>query len=107
LTKPCFFKKRDGFLTVVAVHVDDCTIAASSMALIDEFKAELRKYVEVTDLGELHWLLGIEIKRDRTHQLIHLSQRSYIAAILRRFNLEDARSLSTPMEPNVHYSSAQ
>jgi Reverse transcriptase (RNA-dependent DNA polymerase) len=102
-----FFKKRGESLTVVAVHVDDCTIAASSMALIDQFKADLRKHVEVTDLGELHWLLGIEIRRDRTHRFTYLSQRSYIAAILRRYNLEDARQLSTPMEPNVHYMSAQ
>jgi len=77
------------------------------MALIKEFKTELKKSVEVTDLGELHWLLGIEIKRDRTYHLIHLSQCSYIKAILRRYNLEDIHPVSTPMDLAIHYSSAQ
>jgi transposase InsO family protein len=102
-----FFKRADSDLTIVVVHVDDCTVAATSLRLIDDFKARLRAHVEVTDLGELHWLLGIEIKRDRTHRLIHLSQRSYIDAVLRRYNLEDARPVSIPMDVQVRYTSAQ
>ena len=54
--------KRKKELTVVAVHVDNCTIAASSMRLVEDFKAGLRRHVEVTDLGALHWMLGIEIR---------------------------------------------
>jgi len=69
-----FFKCDREKLTVVAVHIDDCTIAASLLSLIEESKAELKKSVEVTGLGELHWLLGIEIKRDRMYCVIHLSQ---------------------------------
>ena len=49
-------------ITVIAVHVDDCTIAASNTCLIEDFEASLRRHVEVTDLGELHWMLGVEIK---------------------------------------------
>ena len=78
-----FFKKNQHNLTIVVVHVDDCTIAASSPALIFDFKTHLAQHVEITDLGELHWLLGIEVRQDRTHQLLHLSQCSYITAILR------------------------
>ena len=59
-----FYKadKTKNEVTVVAVHVDDCTIAASNLHLIEEFKAGLCKHVEVTDLGELHWMLGVEIR---------------------------------------------
>ncbi len=41
-------------LTIVMVHVDNCTIAASTPRLVTNFKASLSKHVEVTDLGELH-----------------------------------------------------
>jgi hypothetical protein len=41
-------------LIVVAVHVDDCTIAASTARLIKELKARLSHHIEVTNLGELH-----------------------------------------------------
>ena len=94
-------------LIIVAVHVDDCTIAASTRRLIEDLIEGLRKHVEVTDLGELHWMLGIEIQRDRAAGTIHLSQRAYINAILRRFHLSDAKPLSTPMDPQVRLSSEQ
>jgi len=52
---------------IVVIHVDDCTIAASTLLLIVAFKHQISEYVEITDLGELHWLLGIEIKCDHDH----------------------------------------
>ena len=67
---------------IVVVHVDDCTIAASSLSLVVAFKREIAQHVEITDLGKLHWLLGIEIKRDRERRTIHLSQRSYLDSII-------------------------
>ena len=34
-----FFRREEKSVIVVLVHVDDCTITASSMALIKDFKA--------------------------------------------------------------------
>jgi Reverse transcriptase (RNA-dependent DNA polymerase) len=104
------FHKRDKAkdeLTVVAVHVDDCTIAASSMRLVDEFKAGLRKHVEVTDLGPLHWMLGLQIKRDREARTIHISQHAYIDSILQRFNFTDMKPLATPMDTSFRLTTEQ
>jgi len=46
---------------IVLVHVDDCTIVANTQPLIMHFKIEITKHVEITDLGDLHWILGIEV----------------------------------------------
>jgi transposase InsO family protein len=104
-----FFKsdKKAGDITVVAVHVDDCTIAASSARLVEALKTGMRQHVEVTDLGELHWMLGIEVQRDRKAGTVHLSQRAYIDSILRRYHLDDLKPLSTPMDTQVRLSSEQ
>ena len=40
----------------------DYTITASNTCLIKEFKDGLHEHVKVTDLGKLHWMLGLEIK---------------------------------------------
>ena len=40
------------------------------------FQSRDHQHVEITDLDELHWLLGIEIRRDREKCTIHLSQHS-------------------------------
>ena len=53
-----------GKLTIIVVHVNDCTIAASELESVESLKRRVREHVEMTDLGELHWLLGIEIQRN-------------------------------------------
>ena len=104
-----YFKviKLKGKLIVVVVHVDDCTIVTSTICLIEELKAGLCKHIEVTDLGELHWMLGIEVKHDRKGHTMHLSQWAYIDAILRCYNLNDLKPLSTPMDHQVRLTSEQ
>jgi hypothetical protein len=94
-------------LTVVVVHVDDCTLAASSMDLIKELKDKIRTYVEVTDLGELHWLFGIEVTRNRDSGTLSLSQKAYLDSIIRRFNFEELKPVSNPMEPSTKLHSGQ
>ena len=49
------------------------------------------------DLGELHWFLGIRVKRDQTQQKLWLCQDSYIEKIAKSFHLEHRKSPETPM----------
>ncbi len=52
-------QSKDGKkLTIVMVHVNDCTIAAMLPSLIADFKSRVAGHREITDLGKLHWLLG-------------------------------------------------
>ena len=69
-----FFRCDKTAVIIILVHVDDCTITASSMNLINDFKLRISQHVEITNLGELHWLLGIEVKCDHERRTIHLSQ---------------------------------
>ena len=100
------FVKRNGVggLTVIAVHVDDCSILASNCQLSEDFKVSFNKHVEISDLGPLRWFLGIQVHRDREQRMLSLSQASYIDAIIRRYGFEDLKPLSTPMDPAVTLS---
>jgi hypothetical protein len=91
----------------MAVHIDDCTIAASNTALINRVKRTLREHVEVTDAGEVHWLLDIEMKPDRKAHTISLSQRAYIESIICRFNFNELKPILTPIEPHVKLTTSQ
>jgi len=55
---------QDKHLIVIAVHVNDCTIAASTTRLVKDLKAGLSRHVKVTDLGKLHWMLGIQVRHN-------------------------------------------
>jgi len=77
-----FFRHQDpGEHVIVVVHVDDCTIAVKTLSQIDELKAQIHKHVEITDLGELHWLLGVEVTHNRDNRTLSLSQKSYVDSI--------------------------
>ena len=102
-----FFRWEKGKLIIVLVHVDDCSIVANSKPLIMGFKTEIAKHVDITNLGDLHWILGIEVLRIREERRILLSQRSYIDSTLWRYGLDDLKPVSIPMDPNVCLTSAQ
>jgi Reverse transcriptase (RNA-dependent DNA polymerase) len=89
------------------MHVDDCPIAATAIMLINHFKKEIAKHVEITDLGELHWLLGIKIRCDWEKHTILLSQHLYIDSILCHYNLQDLKPVSIPRETFIHLSTSQ
>jgi hypothetical protein len=96
-----FIKGEGNESSIVAAAVDDLTIVANTMGEINEIKDHLRSNFEMTDLGEVSWLLGLDIQRDRTMHTISIGQQAFIDTILARFNLTNARPLSMPMEPGT------
>jgi Reverse transcriptase (RNA-dependent DNA polymerase) len=100
---------------IVPVDVDDLTMAGNSKEAIYTFKDELCTVLKIKDLGDLSWLLGIEIKRDRKLRMISLPQCVYIEKILEHFidphhKLSLSQSPSTPRQSgdmcNVPYREA-
>ena len=99
-----FFKRTEKELIVIVAHVDDLTIVTSTVELMKKVKDEISKDFRITDLGEIHWILGFEVKRDREKRTISLSQASYIRAMLQRYGFENIKPRATPMDPNVRLS---
>ena len=50
--------------TIIAIHVDDCTITSSSAELVQDYKWKINLRHSITDLGPIHWLLGIKVTQD-------------------------------------------
>ena len=86
------------------MHVDDCVLTGSSSEQIAECKLKLNSCYMLTDLGPVHWLLGIKVTCDRAVHTILLSQEAYIDAKLSRFTLSDAKAYGMPMTPGTIYS---
>ena len=89
------------------LYVDDMLIAAKSKKEIITLKAQLSSEFEMKDLGAAKKILGMEIKRDRNSRLLFLSQQNYIKKVLHRFNMHDAKSVSTPIAPYFKLSASQ
>lgn len=93
---PCiYFSKRNEDLLLVSVYVDDFLIVSKNPKWIESIKKEMSTYFEVKDLGTAHYCLGIEIIQDPRG--IAIKQSNYIRELIRRFNLEEANSVTTPL----------
>ena len=96
-----FFRRENNILTTILLaHVDDSTITAPTPAIIQATKDGLHEHLEIHDMGEIHWMLGLEIRRNRDLRTISISQRSYIDSIITRYGFEDAKPLSIPIVAN-------
>jgi len=58
-------------------------------------------------MGEIHWLLGVEIKRNRCARTVSLSQKAYIDTVCGHFRLQDAQAAMMPMEVGTHLTDAK
>eukprot|EP00253_Pinus_taeda_P035612 PITA_35612 len=72
---------------------------------IGSIKKELRKGFEMTDLGYVHYYLGIEVTQHP--KSIFLSQKKYIGDLLNRFVMTECNPLTTPMEQNLKLTSIE
>ena len=101
------FYRFDQDTTILAVDVDDITIAGNSRRAVQRFKDQLSSRYGIKDMGNLCWLLGICIDRDRKNRTISFSQAAYIQKIVERFGMEDANPLSIPITPGHNLTKSQ
>ncbi|OBZ68228.1 hypothetical protein A0H81_11842 [Grifola frondosa] len=100
-----FYRRHpDGEISIIFLHVDDMTLVCSLFANLLRLKEMIQSELEITDNGELHWLLGIEVRRNLEKHTIALSQRAYIESIISRYGFSDAKPLAQPMDPHVRLS---
>jgi hypothetical protein len=96
----CVYTRRHGdAIAILYIWVDDMIIATNTVDEMAAVRRMMDKEFEVKFLGEPRLYLGIEITRERSSRSIILSQRNYIDTLLRRFKLENASTVSTPMVP--------
>jgi hypothetical protein len=79
---------------IFILYVDDLFITGAEN-LIVECKLGLTSEFEMSDIGLMHYFLGMEVWQEEEH--IFLGQGKYVAYILSRFQMDDCRPMSTPM----------
>ena len=95
---PCLFIFRENSdIVLVALYVDDLVITGNGK-LVARTKSILSKQFEMKDLGDLRYILGILVERDKNG--IYLSQTTYIEKVLANFGMEECKPVVTPaLEP--------
>jgi hypothetical protein len=95
------FTKRIGkYLFVCKIYVDHIIFGSTIESFCEEFGKMMSKEFEMSMIGELSFFLGLQIKQLKDR--IFVSQSKYLKDILKKFGLENAKPIKTPMATNGH-----
>ena len=91
-----YIKRSKNKFVILSLYVDDILIAGNDKGYVIEIKDWLSSHFEMKDMGEAAYILGVKISRDRSKNLLSLSQDTYIKKVLERFNMQDCKPIDTP-----------
>eukprot|EP00253_Pinus_taeda_P027780 PITA_27780 len=99
-----YIEKPDGFILgndpnlvcrLKKALYDDIIFGSNEEAMSQSFALVMQKEFEISLLGELTYFLGLQIQQNEGG--IFLSQTKYLKQILKKYGMEDAKSVCTPM----------
>lgn len=103
---PCVFHGEiNGEKVILLLYVDDGLLLSHSRKAIDAMIERLQNEFKIT-LGKADFYVGMEIKRNRKEKTISIGQATYIDKIVRRFNMEESKVISTPADIGTYLTSA-
>jgi hypothetical protein len=87
---------------LLGVYVDDPIVAGADVKEIARFKQEMMDRFWMSNLGLLHFYLGIELCQN-AHNII-LSQAGYAGRLLERTGMAECNPTHVPVEPKLKLS---
>src|SRR5919202_442075 len=90
-----FVKHGKHHIIIVQIYVDDIVFGSTNNKLCEEFSKLMHDEFEMSMMGELNFFLGLQIRQ--LEDGIFINQSKYIKEMLKKFDLENVKSLDTPM----------
>jgi hypothetical protein len=77
------------------VYVDDIIFGCTNESSVQWFDNSMQTKFEMSMIGELSYFLGLQVKQSSAG--IFISQEKYLKEMLKKFQMEDSSTVSTPM----------
>jgi hypothetical protein len=87
-------------LFVCQIYVDDIIFGSTNKSFCDEFSKMMMDRFEMSMIGVLTFFLRFQIKQMK--EGISISQMKYTHDILKKFGMDKAKPIKTPMGTNGH-----
>jgi hypothetical protein len=87
-------------LFVCQIYVDDIIFSSTNKSFCDEFSKIMMDRFEMSMMRVLTFFLGFQLKQAKERSFI--SQMKYTRDILKKFGMNKAKSIKTPMGTNGH-----
>ncbi|CAN6544900.1 unnamed protein product [Malus baccata var. baccata] len=82
-------------MVFILVYVDDIIVTGPSTSACQQVITWLSSMFPIKDLSDLHYFLGIEVKR--SSKGIYISQTKYILDLLKKAHMDEAKPCATPL----------
>ncbi|UYV62945.1 hypothetical protein LAZ67_2002573 [Cordylochernes scorpioides] len=97
----CVFTFRNGNShLLLGLHVDDMIIINSNPEILHDIIQKIRLHFKIKESLTTCNILGIEIIKEDVRLI--LKQENYINKILQKYNMQDCKHISTPLDPNTN-----
>ncbi|KAL3515834.1 hypothetical protein ACH5RR_022736 [Cinchona calisaya] len=83
-------------MLIVCLYIDDLIFTSNDVVVFKKLKKSMIAECEMSDLGMMHYSLGIEVVQSASR--IFISQKKYVREILDRFQMKDCNPVTTPTE---------
>jgi transposase InsO family protein len=104
---PCIYLlRKSAVILYIALYVDDLLLLCNHLDELNALKQQLSQQFEMKDLGEAHFILGIQIERDRKAHTLSITQRNYIKKVVERFDMAESKPVATPLDSSVKLTKA-
>nr|GFB44538.1 retrotransposon protein, putative, Ty1-copia subclass [Tanacetum cinerariifolium] len=103
LDEPCVYQKASGSNVIFLIlYVDDIILMGNHKPSLQEVKDYLGKCFSMKDLGDVAYIHGIKIYRDRSRRLIGLSQDA-----IWYFGMNGSKRDAIPIQVDCHLDKSQ
>ncbi|RKF60525.1 Retrovirus-related Pol polyprotein from transposon TNT 1-94 [Golovinomyces cichoracearum] len=89
-------------LIIIVCHVDDLITTGPDDDQIDHLMGQLSKTIKIETIGQINQFLGMEIIPDYHNRSIKINQTKYTIGMLTRFQKENVKPVSSPVELGVN-----
>ena len=93
----CYIKSFDNSYIIILLYMDDMLIVESSIEEIHNLKKQLSKQFAMKDLGAAKQIIGMRIIKDKANGILKLLQSEYVKKVLSKFNMNEAKPVSTSL----------
>ncbi|KAJ9543921.1 hypothetical protein OSB04_023628 [Centaurea solstitialis] len=100
IDKTVFIKRTKTDMLLVQIYVDDIIFGSTKDDMCKEFEELMHKKFKMSSMGELTFFLGLQVKQKP--EGIFINHSKYVASMLQKFGMNDAKPASTPMETHKH-----
>jgi hypothetical protein len=80
---------------LVQIYVDNIIFGGFSHTLVSRFQEMMESEFQMSMMGDLTFLLGIQVKQ--TKQCTFMHQAKYTKDLMKKFNMAELKPVSTPM----------